>query len=166
MTKEKRFKTRFDTPAEVVVLCTEEERMTKSEFADECDINAIMDRYQKKRELPESARSAAARFGDFSQVPTFAEMQEKIIAANEMFMSLPATVRKLFDNDPGEFVAAADSDEGRKYLVKLGLGNDSVLDSPESPRSGSLSPDGQSEGAGTEPAPEGAKPSSTTKKVK
>ncbi|QKI28934.1 VP3 [Kummerowia striata gokushovirus] len=118
------FKTRFDRTPQVKVLCSQEEKKTKSEFADECDINLIMARYRKTGILPQSALSAAARFGDFSQVPSFMEMQEKIIAAHELFEALPAAVRKQFDNDPGQFLEAAETKEGRDLLVKLGLGNE------------------------------------------
>lgn len=115
-------RSRFSPRVRVGVACTEAERMTKSEFAPDCDINLIMARYKKTGKLPESAMAAQARFGDFSQVPTFQEMQDKVIAAHDMFAALPAHVRKEFDNDPASFISAADSPEGCQLLVKLGLG--------------------------------------------
>jgi len=111
-----------DAPAEVL----KRERRVKSEFKDECDINLIMARYRKTGILPESARSAAARYGDFGQVPDFMQMQEKLIAANALFDSLPAAVRKQFNNDPGEFISASNTREGRELMVKLGLGKEAV----------------------------------------
>ena len=126
-----KFRTRFDESLKQPVMCTEEEKRTKSEFADECDINKIMARYRRTGVLPESAKAAAARFGDFSQVPSFMEMQEKILAANELFSALPAVVRKQFDNDPGTFLAAADTKEGRELLVRLGLGAEPAKDAPK-----------------------------------
>lgn len=141
-----KFLTRFDQVPRPRVLCTEEEKRTKSEFAEECNINTIMARYKKTGVLPDNARAAAARFGDFSQVPTFQEMQHKLIAAHEMFAALPSDVRKMFDNDPGEFIAAADTLEGRQLLVKLGLGAE--VPSPDEPVSAPV----QGATAGTEPA--------------
>jgi len=162
-----KFRTRFDSPLKIGVACTEAERRTKSEFVDECDINKLIARYVKTGRLPDNAKSAAARFGDFSQVPTFGEMQEKILAANDLFMELPSAVRKQFDNDPGQFLAAADTKEGRVILQALGLGAESTdLNPLGGAGSASSSPDGQSEGAGTEPAPEASKASPSTKKVK
>jgi len=118
-----KFRTRFDESLKQPVMCTEEEKRTKSEFADECDINKIMARYRRTGVLPIDVRKeAAARFGDFSQLPSFMEMQEKILAANDLFMALPASVRKQFGNDPHEFLAAAETKEGRELLQKLGLG--------------------------------------------
>jgi len=101
---------------------TPQDRRTKSEFLDECNINTIMAKYKKTKQLPDSIRLEAAKYGDFSQVPDFIEMQEKIIAANNLFDALPATVRKQFGNDPGEFIKAAETAEGRELMVKLGLG--------------------------------------------
>lgn len=118
-----KFRTRFDESLKLPVFCTEEEKRTKSEFADECDINKIMARYKRTGVLPVDVRKqAAAKFGDFSQLPSFMEMQDMLIAANDLFMALPAAVRKQFGNDPHEFLAAAETKEGRELLQKLGLG--------------------------------------------
>lgn len=134
------FKTRFTVEARPVVVTPGEEKRTKSEFAKDCDINLIMARYKKTGLLPESARAAAAQYGDFSELPTFAEMQERTMAANELFAALPATVRKQFDNDPGQFLAAADTKEGRELMVKLGLGKPVEAQPPSQPDSSSSGP--------------------------
>lgn len=153
------FFTQYDPAPDAGVACTLEERMTKSEFAAECDINLIMARYERTGILPEDALAAASRFGDFSQVPTFQEMQDRVIAAHELFDALPAAVRKTFDNDPGEFIAAADSEEGRKVLISLGLGNPDSLPSDLPSLKG-----GQPAPAGTEPA--GGLPEASSSKKK
>lgn len=153
MSKAKGFRTRFTERLSPQLMCTEEERRTKSEFKDECDINAIMKRYHKTGIMPVSAKQAAGRFGDFSQIPDFAEMQARIFAAEEMFAALPADVRKEFHNDPGQFIAASQTKEGRALLVELGLGKEAITASQPA----SASPAGQAEGAGTEPAPAPAK---------
>ena len=62
------YRTRFSDRVSKPLICTMDERKTKSEFADECDINKIMARYRKTGELPVTALQAADRFGDFSQV--------------------------------------------------------------------------------------------------
>jgi len=130
-----KFLTRFDKSPRPVIDCAlavrleieagvekPQEARTKPEFLPETDINLIMARYKKTGILPESALSAAARYGDFSQIPSFAEIQQKLIAANELFLALPATVRRQFDNDPGEFIAASQTPEGQDLMIKLGLG--------------------------------------------
>lgn len=156
----------FSPRVRVALMCTEEERRTKSEFADECDINLIMARARKTGIDPYAARLAASQYGDFGQLPDYMEMRDKLIAAERMFLELPATVRKQFDNDPGQFIAAANTPEGREVMKKFGLGADSEA-IPASPAASSSA--GQAEGAGTEPArpktpanaqsPKAAKPS-------
>jgi len=141
------FRTRFSSnQARPKVTCTAEEGKTMQEFVKDCDINLIIAKYRKTGVLPESVRRVAGQYGDFSQVPTFQEMQEKINLGMELFAALPAKVRKQFSNDPGEFLAAAETDEGRKLMVTLGLGKDpTVGEVPSSPVQG--------ESAGTQPAP-------------
>ena len=119
--QEQKFLTRYTSRPRPTVECTMEERKTKSEFAEECDINMIMSRYRKTGQLPVNTRAAAIRYGDFSQVPDFAQMQDKLLAAHELFDSLPAALRKHFDNNPGTFIAASDTREGRDLLSKFGL---------------------------------------------
>lgn len=129
------FLTRFSKRkrSQLVIPDDPKERRTKSEFLKDCDINLIMAKYKKTGILPSSARSAAARYGDFSQVPTFAEMQDKINAAQEVFAALPAKVRKQFDNDPSQFLQAAETAEGRELMKQLGLGRSVDTESPKQP---------------------------------
>lgn len=119
------FRTRFQTAPRITLACRPETKRTKSEFQNDCDINLIMARYKKTGILPPTAQLAAANYGDFTQVPDFQEMQHKVIAAHEMFAALPAAVRKQFSNDPGEFIAASQTPEGRKLMQTLGLGKPS-----------------------------------------
>lgn len=160
-----KFKTRFETPKRVVLKCpdTPEDKRTKQEFLKDTDINNIVKQYKKTGRLPESARSAAARYGDFSGVPSFAEMQAKIIAGSEVFAALPAAVRKQYDNDPGQFLAAAATPEGLELMKKLGLGAEAGVDASDSPRKPSSGSAGvQPAKAGTEPALEAVKASDSS----
>lgn len=98
---------------------------TKQEFKKDCDINLIVKKH-KQMGLSASAGffTAAKQYGDFSQVPTFKEMQDKVHAAQDLFMSLPAHVRQAYGNDPGAFIDAAKTKEGRDLMIKLGLGEE------------------------------------------
>lgn len=120
--KKRVFRTIHSPRIRVTLDCPESDRRTDSSFADETDINKIVAKYRKTRQLPASAQAAAARYGDFSQVPDFATMHQKIVAATELFQALPAKVRKEFDHDPGEFIRAAATEEGITRLKELGLG--------------------------------------------
>lgn len=115
------FRTRFSGRVKVTVECDPEERVTKSEFKEETDINNIIARYKKTGILPQPVMEAARRYGDFSSVPTYQEMFDRVHAAQEVFSALPAHVRKKFNNDPGEFLAASDTKEGLDLMIELGL---------------------------------------------
>lgn len=77
--------------------------MTRQEFADECDINVILQTYEKTGVLTHVARGAP-QYLDVSNVPDLAGAMAYMFDAEAAFMSLPAMVRKEFDNDPLKFV--------------------------------------------------------------
>lgn len=105
------------------------EGITKSEFAEEANINNIIDKYQRTGMLP-AARSMP-QFGDFSNVPDYQTALESVRSAEEAFYALPADVRAECDNDPGVFVdRVRDEPEFRRMLVDKGLG----ANPPESPK--------------------------------
>lgn len=114
------FRTAYSKPLKVALVCPPEEGRTKPEFKKDCDINQIMKRYNNDvKQIPWD--EASARYGDFTQIPDFMEMQQRVIAAQDLFMALPASVRKQFDNDPGLFLAAAETPDGIDLIEKLGL---------------------------------------------
>lgn len=77
----------------------------RQEFADECDINVLMRKYQSSGLLP--SRSGVPQYGDFADLPDYLEAQNIIATANLAFAELPSDVRLRFANDPAEFVAFA-----------------------------------------------------------
>lgn len=97
-----------------------EESKTQQQFADECDINNIISKYKKTRELPLARKEGV--YADLSMVPADYHQAQQIIAdANDAFMRLPADLRNRFENDPAQLLAftsdASKYDEG----VQLGL---------------------------------------------
>lgn len=85
--------------------------MCRQEFAADCDINTIMKRYEGQ-DIGAIMRQVAPVYYDFAEAPQtlleFMAMQQDAEAA---FMTLPASVRKEFENDPIQFVEFA-SDPG------------------------------------------------------
>lgn len=93
--------------------------MTRQEFADECDINSIMKRYEGSWPPP-SMRPPM--YVDFTAVPS--DLQGALnmqMAASEAFMQLPASVRKEFDNDAVRFVEYAADRDNLPQLREWGL---------------------------------------------
>lgn len=90
--------------------------MTREEFAEECDVNAIMARYEKTGIWPMQPNGVEPVYYDFTVVPNdLQSAMVTLIDAEQAFMRLPAIVRKEFDNDPVRFVEfAQDRDNGQR----------------------------------------------------
>jgi len=99
--------------------CSVEPSLTKQSFAAECDINTIIAQYEQTGILPE--QTMAPRYGDTTLLPDFQNAMDLIANANASFASLPASVRKRFNNDPGDFVAYLSEPGHEAELRELGL---------------------------------------------
>ena len=77
---------------------------TKQAFADECDINQIMLRFQRTGVISH-VNTRTGEFMDVSNVLDYREALESVRKAEELFMGLPAKVRGRFDNDAGAYLA-------------------------------------------------------------
>jgi len=93
---------------------------TKQSFAKECDINNIMKRYEKDGVVNHFNRYGGM-YGDFTGVPEYREAVERVMRADAMFMSLPASIRTRFENDPGAFVKFVEDPANKDELTKMGL---------------------------------------------
>lgn len=118
-----------------VTFATTGESKTHQSMAPECDINRIMLKWQKTGVL-EHANRFEGQYGDYTDVPAdYHEAMNQIVATNEMFLSLPAQLRKRFHNDPGEFLEFVEDENNRDEMKKLGLLRpeqpDLVLEDPE-----------------------------------
>lgn len=84
---------------------TEGPTMTRQEFAEECDINVLMQRYQN-HDIGAIMRAAGEPvYYDLTTVPDDLMGYMKLMGdAENAFMTLPAQVRREFDNDPVKFV--------------------------------------------------------------
>ncbi|WNK14611.1 MAG: internal scaffolding protein [Microvirus sp.] len=88
--------------------------MTRQEFAEECDINVLMSKYESQAVWPQPMQPAA--YLDLTDLPDFQESQNLLIQATEAFMTLPAKVRKEFDNDAGKFVDFATDEKNLQQM--------------------------------------------------
>lgn len=97
------------------------EGRTKQSFKSESNINNIVARYGLGA-LAINAAQQSVTFGDATIYGDYHSSVNKVIQAEDSFMSLPANVRKKFDNDPGKFVEfCLNPDTPREEFVKLGL---------------------------------------------
>lgn len=126
--------------------------LTRQEFAEECDVNVLMRRYENT--WPPKDPAVQEQFADVAWVPDLMTAQDQIDQANRMFMMLDARVRREFDNDPRQFVAFASDPANLEHLRDWGL----------APREGPKVPvKGYAGGAGAPPPPPATPPADSAK---
>lgn len=132
----------------------EGESLTRQAHQQECDINQIMAKWQKTG-IIEHVNEFEGQYGDFTDLPAdYQSALNQVMAAQEMFESLPSTVRRKFDNDPGKFLEFVDNPENAGELVEMGLAHSPVPDPSETanaPQSGSEPLSAAKKSAGSPP---------------
>lgn len=92
---------------------------TSQEHIEDADINVIMSRYVKTGTVPQYVDSVM--LSEDAHTMSYHEMMNSIADASSAFMSLPATVRARFNNDPGEFVDFVSDEKNLPEARELGL---------------------------------------------
>lgn len=76
-----------------------EPSLTKPQFAKECDLHTIIDRFMRTGQLP--ASSPRPTIDDATGAPgSFDELMQNAVAVQQSFDALPADERAKFDDDP------------------------------------------------------------------
>lgn len=73
--------------------------LCKPQFASDCDLHTIVDRFMRTGQLPESSRRQPLE-GDFTQVEDFQAIQDRCVSLRQQFEMMPLEVRNKFNNDP------------------------------------------------------------------
>lgn len=97
-----------------------EPSLTRQEFAEECDINVLMERYESTGVISHVNR-AQPMFLDTTEYPTLQGAMDLFRQAAESFNGLPAKVRREFENDPQKFVDFASDPANVARLREWGL---------------------------------------------
>lgn len=124
--------------------------LTKQSFKDECNINKIMDKFQKTGVISHYANHGPQYMeiapGDFL------DAQLVIAKAQTMFEELPSQVRKRFDNSPEQFLEFVQNPNNQEEAYKLGLASEPPVKPSEQDK-----PPKKHASASSEPA-QGSKP--------
>jgi phage internal scaffolding protein len=107
----------------------EDASLAQQHFKDECDINNILRQFNVTGMLPESPLSP--RYGDFTGIGDYHTALNQVIAAEDEFMSLPATLRARFGNDPAQLIEFLDKHENLDEAISLGLVNKKPAEMPQ-----------------------------------
>nr|QJB20719.1 MAG: internal scaffolding protein [Microvirus sp.] len=102
--------------------------LTQQHFQPECDINTILSRYSQTGVLAERQGSF---YADFSSGMDFRETLDFLRSTQEDFLSLPASTRARFNNDPALLIDFVNDPANHPKFAEYGLapsGNSAPLD--------------------------------------
>jgi len=110
--------------------------LTHQSMSPECDINTIMKKYERTGVLEHRNRFEGA-YGDFTSAPAdYQESMNAVLAAEDMFASLPSKIRRRFHNDPGAFIEYVGNPDNQEEMIALGLATripEDIIDEPGTP---------------------------------
>lgn len=98
----------------------EGESLTQQHFKKSTDIVEIIKKHDRTGIIEHVARGVA-QYGDYSEVNEYRQALDMVNTANESFMELPAEVRAMFGNNPGEFFEFATDPKNQSRMQELGL---------------------------------------------
>ena len=93
--------------------------LAQQHMKDECDINVLVERFGITGTMPVAPLEAS--YGDFSGVGDYHTALNKIKAADQAFMALPAKIRAKFDHDPNALLNYLQNEENRDEAIQIGL---------------------------------------------
>lgn len=96
-----------------------EEGKTQQHFAEEVDINTIVERFGLTGKMPDFIDLPTT--SDFVDAMDFHSAMNEVKRAEAAFLTIPPDVRRRFDHDPGKLLAFLEDDRNREEAVKLGL---------------------------------------------
>lgn len=124
-----KFNSRYSVTGEKPGITFDQPSQTLQSFKDDADINCIIARFENTGVLvdPTVPVSRIPSFGDYSDLPSYQEAQNVIIAANNAFDTLSSKIRERFGNDPAayfDFVQSLkEGSEEYDEAVALGIVN-------------------------------------------
>lgn len=131
------FNSRYSVTGEKPGIKFDQPSQTIQAFKDDADINCIIARFESTGVLvdPTVPVSRVPQFGDFSDMPSYQEAQNVIVAATNAFDALPSKIRERFGNDPAAYFQFVQSLEkgSDDYVeaINLGIVNKPVDNSSE-----------------------------------
>jgi phage internal scaffolding protein len=100
-------------------LSCDDPSLTQQQFAEESDINNIVDRFMKTGHIPNAA--SMPQYADYEGVFDFQTAMNVVRQADENFMRMDAKVRARFHNSPQEFLEFFANPDNAQEAVRLGL---------------------------------------------
>lgn len=134
-----------------------EPSLAKQSFKNECDINNIMRKFEKDG-LMDHLNTHKGEYGDFIGYQDYQTSINRVLEAQEAFLTIPAKVRYQFKNNPAEFLEFAQNPENFDQMVEMGLATPKRTEPHEGERHVKTSQSADKEPEAPTKAPEAEKP--------
>lgn len=108
------------TPPKVPGFSSEMESKVQEQFADACQTDTIIRKYNTMGINPFIA-SGGSQYLDTTQIPSFVVAQNSQVKVREYFEGLPSDIRLEFNNDPAQFAEAVLDPQNADYLREIGV---------------------------------------------
>lgn len=100
-------------------LSCDDPSLTQQQFAEESDINFIVDRFMKTGHIP--TPFSMPQYADYDGIFDFQSAMNVVRAADENFMRMDAKIRSRFHNSPQEFLEFFADPSNHDEARRLGL---------------------------------------------
>jgi phage internal scaffolding protein len=103
--------------------------LTEQSHKKSCDMHHIMKNAERTGVI-EHLNAYPAGYGDMPSSTDFHEHMNAVVAAQEMFESVPSEIRKKFGNDPAEFLEFMEDNKNYEAIEKMGLQPERFMKNP------------------------------------
>nr|DAI26378.1 MAG TPA: Scaffold protein [Microviridae sp.] len=114
-----KFFTKYNPP-KVSGFSSEMESKVQEQFADACQTDTIIRKYNMMGVNPFIA-TGDSQYLDTTQIPSFVVAQNAQIKVKEYFEGLPSDIRLEFNNDPMQFAEVVSDPQNADYLREIGV---------------------------------------------
>lgn len=114
-----KFFTKYNPP-KIPGLSSEMESRVQEQFADACQTDTIIRKYNMMGVNPFIAQGQS-QYLDTTQIPSFVVAQNAQVKVKEFFEGLPSDIRLEFNNDPMQFAEVVSDPRNAEYLREIGV---------------------------------------------
>ena len=114
-----KFFTKYNPP-KVPGFSSEMESKVQEQFADACQTDTIIRKYNMMGVNPFIA-SGGSQYLDTTEIPNFVAAQNAQVKVKEYFEGLPSDIRLEFNNDPMYFAEVVSDPRNADYLREIGV---------------------------------------------
>ena len=114
-----KFFTKYN-PQKVVGFSSEMPSKVQDQFADACQTDTIIRKYNMMGVNPFIAEGGS-QYLDTTQIPSFLAAQNAQVKVKEYFEGLPSDIRLEFNNDPMKFAEVVSDPRNADYLRDIGI---------------------------------------------